>query len=222
MNTITVRGMVLSVMPMGEYDRRLEILSDSLGRISAFARGARKPSSPLVSGTRVFAFGEFDLYEGRSSYSVNAVRISNYFEELSEDVEKTYYGFYFLELASYFTREGLDASLTLKLVYQSLRALSVKSLPHCLVRAVFEIKMLEINGICPDLSQIKALMTDRNTSTYFAVDFVKRNPVEKLYTFTLSNDVLQEFTDLSAFLLRRVTDKSFKSLEMIETLTSIE
>ena len=65
MNTITVRGMVLSSMPIGEYDRRLEILTDSLGRISAFARGARKPSSALVSASRVFAFGEFDLYEGR-------------------------------------------------------------------------------------------------------------------------------------------------------------
>ena len=72
MNTITVRGMILSSMPIGEYDRRLEILTDSLGRISAFARGARKPSSALVSATRVFAFGEFDLYEGRSSYNINA------------------------------------------------------------------------------------------------------------------------------------------------------
>ncbi|MBQ1286000.1 MAG: recombination protein O N-terminal domain-containing protein, partial [Lachnospiraceae bacterium] len=67
-----VRGMVISSMPIGEYDRRLEILTDSMGRISAFARGARKPSSPLVSISRVFAFGEFDLYEGRNSYSVNA------------------------------------------------------------------------------------------------------------------------------------------------------
>ena len=215
MNTITVRGMVISAMPIGEYDRRLEILTDSLGRISAFARGARKPSSPLVSISRVFAFGEFDLYEGRSAYSVNAARISNYFEELSADVDKTYYGFYFLELASFFTREGLDASETLKLVYQSLRALSVKSLSHSLVRAIYEIKMLEINGICPPLEQIRDLYPELDTSTYYAAGFVKQNPVEKLYTFTLSENVLQEFTALSEYLLRRVTDKPFKSLEMI-------
>ena len=67
MNAIKVRGMVISVMPIGEYDRRLEILTDTLGRISAFARGARKPSSALVSASRVFAFGEFELYEGRSA-----------------------------------------------------------------------------------------------------------------------------------------------------------
>ncbi len=216
MNTITVRGMVISVMPMGEYDRRLEILTDSLGRISAFARGARKPSSPLVSASRVFAFGEFDLYEGRSSYSVNGARISNYFDELSEDVDKTYYGFYFLELASYFTHEGMESSSTLKLVYQSLRALSVQSIPHRLVRSVFELKTLETNGICPDLDRIRQLFPNLDQSTYYAADFVKRSPVEKLYTFTLSDRVLSEFTELTDALIKRVTDRKFKSLEMID------
>lgn len=214
MNTITVRGIVLSVMPIGEYDRRLEILTDSLGRISAFARGARKPSSALVSASRVFAFGEFDLYEGRSAYSVNAARITNYFEELSADVALTYYGFYFLEFTSFFTREGLDASGTLKLLYQSLRALSVKSLDNRLVRAVFELKMLELNGICPPVTDLRK-WNDLDQSTFYAVDFVKRSPVEKLYTFTLSEPVMKEFIDLTGRLVHRSVDKPFKSLEVL-------
>ena len=210
--------MVLSSMPIGEYDRRLEILTDSLGRISAFARGARKPSSSLVSASRVFAFGEFDLYEGRTAYSVNAARISNFFEELTQDISLTCYGFYFLEFTSFFTREGLDASGTLKLLYQSLRALSVPSLNNRLVRAVFELKLLELNGICPpvqDISQGKEL----DPSTVYAVDFVKRTPVEKLYTFTLSEPVMKEFTELTDRLVRRSVDKSFKSLAMLEELS---
>ncbi|MBR2696608.1 MAG: DNA repair protein RecO [Parasporobacterium sp.] len=214
MNTITVRGMILSSMPIGEYDRRLEILTDSLGRISAFARGARKPSSALVSATRVFAFGEFDLYEGRSSYNINAARITNYFEDLSKDVNRTYYGFYFLEFCSYFTREGLDATGTLKLLYQSLRALSVPSLDNSLVKGVFELKMLEINGICPPAA-VLASRENLSQSAAYAVDFVKRTPVEKLYTFTLSEKVLKEFLSLVDGLVKRSVDKKFKSLEMI-------
>lgn len=219
MNTTTVRGMVISSMPIGEYDRRLEILTDSLGRISAFARGARKPSSALVSASRVFAFGEFDLYEGRTAYSVNAARISNYFEELASDVERNLYGFYFLEFVSFFTREGLDATLTLKLLYQSLRALSVPSLSHPLVRAVFELKMLEINGICPSVENIKSRYT-LDQSTIYAADFVKKSPVEKLYTFTLSEPVMKEFTELVSSLVKRVVDKPFKSLEMLASFPS--
>lgn len=215
MNTTKVRGMVISSMPIGEYDRRLEILTDSMGRISAFARGARKPSSPLVAPCRVFAFGEFDLYEGRNSYSVNAAKISNYFEDLSKDVECTYYGFYFLELASYFTREGLDATLTLKLLYQSLRALSVASIDNRLVRSIYELKLLEINGICPEVASIKERYS-LNQSTIYAIDFVKRSAIEKLYTFKLTPDVLDEYTEITTILLNRYVDKKFKSLEIIE------
>ena len=218
MNTTKVRGMVISSMPIGEYDRRLEILTDSMGRISAFARGARKPSSPLVSISRVFAFGEFELYEGRSSYSVNSAKISNYFEELTKDVEKTYYGFYFLELASYFTREGLDATETLKLIYQSLRALNVESLSLPLVRAIYEIKTLEINGLCPDTDLIRERY-ELGQSALYAIDFVKRTPIEKLYTFKLTPEVEQEFAKVAQLLLGRFTDKKFHSLEMLESIS---
>ncbi len=210
--------MVISSMPIGEYDRRLEILTDSMGRISAFARGARKPSSPLVSISRVFAFGEFDLYEGRNSYSVNAARISNYFEELTKDVELSYYGFYFLEIAAYFTREGLDATEILKLLYQSLRALSLESLSHSLVRGIYELKILEVNGICPDIDSIKRGF-ELNRSALYAIDFVKRTPVEKLYTFRLTPEVEKEFTNTAVTLLSRVVDKKFHSLEMLESLS---
>jgi len=215
LNTTKVRGMVISSMPIGEYDRRLEILTDSIGRISAFARGARKPSSPLVAISRVFAFGEFDLYEGRNSYSVNSAKISNYFENLSKDVDSTYYGFYFLELAAYFTREGLDATETLKLLYQSLRALEIESIENKLIRAIFELKLLEINGICPEVASIKERYK-LDQSTIYTIDFVKRSPIEKLFTFKLTEAVLNEYIEMTGILLKRYVDKKFKSLEMIE------
>ena len=118
---------------------------------------------------------------------------------------------------SFFTREGLDATESLKLLYQSLRALSVKSLSHPLVRAIFELKMLEINGICPSIEDIKARY-DLDQSAFYAADFVKQSPVEKLYTFTLTEPVMKQFADLSSNLLRRVVDKRFKSLEMLEEI----
>ena len=83
-----ITGMVLKAEPVGEYDRRVVILTKEKGKISAFARGARKPNSRLLAATNPFSFGEFKLYAGRNSYTVMDARSGNYFEGLREDLKE--------------------------------------------------------------------------------------------------------------------------------------
>lgn len=108
-----MNGMVLSAMPMGEYDKRLTILTVERGKINAFARGARKPNSPLLACSQPFSYGEFTAYAGRDSYTVSGAQVSNYFPGLKEDLARLYLGMYFCEFADYFTREGNDERLSL-------------------------------------------------------------------------------------------------------------
>ncbi len=153
MNQIEVTGMVLVAGGIGEYDRRIELLTRERGRISAFAKGARKPTSPFVSATNPFVFGRFTLYQGRNSYTLVHAEVENYFSELRVDIEGAYYGFYFLELASYYTREGNDETEMLKLLYQSFRALIKKPMPLRLIRCIFEMKAMTIQGEGPQVFQ---------------------------------------------------------------------
>lgn len=152
---LEVTGMVIAACPIGEYDKRVVLLTKELGKISAFARGARKPGNALMAACESFAFGTFAIYPGRSSYTVEKAVIKNYFRELAADFDGACYGYYFLEFADYFARENEDGGAMLSLLYYSLRALLDSRIPDRLVRAVYELKQLVINGEYPEFSAVQ-------------------------------------------------------------------
>lgn len=209
-----VTGMVLKAEPIGEYDRRVVVLTSEKGKISAFAKGARKPTSKLLAATNPFSFGTFRLYVGKSSYNIIDITVTNYFEGLRNDFEGAYYGMYFLELMDYYTRENNDEKEMLKLMYQSLRALMHESIPDRLVRYIFELKAMVINGEFPGLPAGEKFME----ATEYAVSYIAESPVEKLYSFTVTDEVLFQIKSIADDYRKRYLDRTFKSLEIVDNL----
>lgn len=245
MNQIVLTGMVLSTAPVGEYDRRVVILTKEQGKISAFARGARRPNSPLVGAVNPFSFGEFTMYEGRSSYTIQSVKITNYFSELREDMMGAYYGFYFLEFANYYTKEQNDEREMLKLLYQTMKALTNPHIPNPLIRRIFELKAVCINGegpqvfqcvhclkregrmvfsaregglICADCAGMISDGIVLDNSTLYTMQYIESSTIEKLYTFTVSEAVLKKMSQIMERYCLLYVEKHFKSLEILETL----
>lgn len=237
--------MILSASPAGEYDKRIVILTKEHGKITAFARGARRPRSHLAGGTSPCSFGVFDLYEGRSSYTLQSAEIQNYFTELRTDVDASCYGFYFLEFAEYYTREENDEKEMLKLLYQTLRALTKQRIPLRLVKCIFELKALMVNGEGPQVLQCvncqknveSGLFSVRrggvvcgecaaavrdgiplHPSVLYALQFITVTPVEKLYTFTLTEEVLAGLERVTAEYVRVYVNRRFRSLEILRQM----
>lgn len=207
---IQVTGMVLSVMPIGEYDKRLVLLTRERGKLTMFARGARRPNSILMAAANPFVFGTFTVYEGRTAYSMVSAEVREYFMELANEQPGVYYGFYFLEFADYYGREGTDEAQMLNLLYVSLKALLSPRFDNRLVRRIFEIKALTINGeYAPETQQM-------SPSALYACQYVVGAPMDRLYTFSLKPEVLQEVERLMERYLPRVIDRKFKSLAILE------
>ena len=214
--SLYVTGIVIKQTPFGEYDRLVSLLTREKGKITAFARGARRPGNRLAAATNPFAFGTFRLYEGRTSYTMSQASIQNYFGELMTDFEGACYGQYFLEFADYYTRENADGSDFLKLAYQSLRALLVPSLPRKLVRYIYELKAMTYSGECPQTFE-QFSDWNLNPSTEYALQYVVAASVEKLYTFLLTEEVFAEFARVVTWLRKHYVEHRFKSLEILET-----
>ncbi len=215
---LRVTGMVLSAVPSGEYDKRLVLLTKERGKITAFARGARKPNSQLMAAANPFTFGVFIVYEGRTAYTLVRADISNYFMDVREDFIGACYGCYFMEVAEYYTRENLDGSEVLNLLYASLRALMNEKLDRELVRCIFEMKAMVLNGEYPyEVTNDNSLLE----STRYALAYVIQSPIQKLYAFTLAPEVFREFRRVQDYYNQRNIDRKFKSLEILKTMKSI-
>lgn len=242
---LVVTGLVLSTMPIGEYDKRITLLTKERGKITAFARGARRPNSQLLAATNPFSFGEFELFEGRSTYTVSKATISNYFRELALNPEAAYYGFYFLEFADYYCQENNDEKEMLKLLYQTLRALESDKFDNKLVRVIFELKALAVNGEAPNVfdclscgskeelsyfsirkggilcHECKSAAADAwqiHESTAYTMQYIISAEIGKLYSFAVSEQVLEELQKIMNSYRELYINHSFKALKILEEM----
>lgn len=245
---ITVQGVVLSAMPVGEYDKRIVLLTRERGKISAFAKGARRLNSPFMAAANPFVFGSFTLYEGRSSYNLNQVNVSHHFVELAGEQPGIYYGYYFLELADYFGREGTDEREMMNLLYVTVKALLKSSIDNRLVRCIFELRTMAVQGLCPSLFDCVECQkrVDIEAPCYFSWDmhgvlcgecglgargvrlvskaalytmqYIVTVPMNRLYTFQVKGDVLRELEYVIHNYVSGNTDRRFKSLEILEMM----
>ncbi|MBQ1848763.1 MAG: DNA repair protein RecO [Lachnospiraceae bacterium] len=213
-DAIFVTGMVLKQSSSGEYDRRVTILTKERGKVVAFARGARRQGNRLAAATNSFAFGTFRLYQGRDAYTLADADIKNYFEGLMSDYEGAYYGMYFAEIADYYARENNDEVKLLGLLYQSLKALQLPSIPRPLVRVIFECKAMAVNGEYPGAPTDREL----SESATYALNYIGQSSLEKLYTFTVTEEVLREMQEVAANYCAKYLRRDFKSLEILKTL----
>lgn len=240
-DTIEVTGVVSFSAPAGEYDRRLVLLTRELGRITVFAGGARRPTCPYIAACRAFTFARFSLTQSRTVYRLKSAQIVESFEALARDFDAVSYGTYFLELSGYFSEENVEAGELVNLLFVSLKALLKPVLPKRLVRCVFELRILVINGEAPQVFECVSCKKELHDGFFLlkrhgigcaecsagtdmlylphgavvAMQFVETAALSKLYTFSVSEEVLDTFCRVMKQYYHYYVGHTFKSLEML-------
>ena len=217
MELIELTGAVLLAQPVGEYDKRLVILTGERGKVTAFAHGARRPNNALMAASNPFVFGTFLLAEGRTAYTLRSAEVVNYFSELPMRQPEVYYGFYFLELASYWAQEGMECTEMVDLLYITLRALMKGRQSPDLIRSIYECRLMTVNGVFAPPETPEGM----DESAWYALSFVSSCSLAKLYSFGLSAKAERDFTRAVRRRLSECVDRKLKSLAML-TLSSTQ
>jgi len=211
---LSVMGMVIASFPQGEYDRRITLLTRECGKITAFVKGAKRQGSRFCGTTDLFAFGNFELYVGKNSYTVQSAEISNFFEFLREDLEASVYAQYFAECVDFYTREGSDEAIPLLLIYRALQALKKDNIPNPLVRAVFELKLFCVEGELIPYEKAGVF----SPAAVNVMEHIKSCTIERLYNVTMDDSVLTEIKKIASYERSHLIDRHLKSLDILETL----
>lgn len=148
--TLTVEAIVLRHVEMGEADRLLTLYTREAGKLRAMAKGVRKMKSRKAGHLEPFTRVRLQLARGRDFWIVTQAETVDAYLPLREDLLRTAYGAYAMELLDRFS---FDEEENRALYQQSVEVMErITSLedPFLAVR-FYELRLLDLVGFRPQL-----------------------------------------------------------------------
>lgn len=141
-------AIVLSTRRYHEADSLLTLLTPDRGKVSAIAKGARKPTSKKAGKLQPFSHIEVQLYDGKTLQTVVQVNTRNIFPGLISSYEKFICSEVACELVSQVVLEGQKSKFTFYYLLNFLRYIEKADLFKAFIYTIaFELGMLYVLGV---------------------------------------------------------------------------
>jgi len=160
-------GIVVKDSFYSEKDKILTILTSKLGVIRAFAKGCRSNKSKNFSSAQFLNYSDFVFFNKKDTYILNESCLKRSFLGVRNDLESLIISQYICEIIIYLVKENIEASNILKLVLNSIYALTNKKFNKKIIKAVFELRLLSALGYQPNFSECKFCKNTNLMQPYF-------------------------------------------------------
>ena len=185
MNEERTSGLVLRTYPLTETSLIVAWLTPNLGRISTVAKGARRPKSPFRGLRDVFYRCEFSFARSRRSelHLLREVRLVETHARLRQDMGWLRQAAYAAMLIEQNTEKETPLPEMFALLGELLAVLAQHP-PQPLTVLAFELKLLRVLGLEPDLAEASLspgakIILDRCQSSSLADLFqLKPSPIQ--------------------------------------------
>ena len=173
MKLLKVKGVVIKEIPFKDNDKIITLMTDSLGKISCMAKGAKKTNSALLASCQLLVYSEFVLYKGTSFYHINQAEIIDTFYSLRTDYDKLEKAYELTKVLNSLTIENEEQTESILSLYlNSLFVISQDKFNFEYIMSVFKLKMLALLGYSPSIASCsncrKRMLESENQEYYYS------------------------------------------------------
>ncbi len=134
-----------------ESDKILTVLTETEGKLTVSARGARRKNSKTGAASQLLTYSDMTLGEYKGRWYLKEASIIDVFYGIRTDMELLSLASYFAELMEAVSDEDNHSPEILRLGLNSIYASSVLKKPPKLVKAAFELRLMCLSGYEPQL-----------------------------------------------------------------------
>lgn len=246
MGFIKTQGVVIKEVNTGEADKIITIFSKGQGKISGFAKNARRTKNRIAAGTQLLCYSDFVLFKGKDMHNISSCDVIESFYEIREDVFKLTYSAHMIELINDVVQENQPATKVLQLFLNSMHFLSKTEKSSELIIRIFELRLLAILGYSPyvrgcvncgaeDVNNISfsfkkcgflcsncagedVLATELSLGAVKAINHIVHAKIDELFNFNLSPQVLSEVGKVTKRYLKDRLERDYNKLDFLKTL----
>lgn len=234
---MNIKGIVLKEIPCKEEDKIIVVFSREYGKISIYAKGARKTKSAYLAGTQLLSYSDFLIYKKDNLSNLSKIDLLDSFLDIKNDYEKLYLAMYFGELIDSLIIEDMPQKELFDFFLFTLEKLK-KAKDLKFIKAIFEMRVIALAGYMPnvltcnecgkemdedcyfvskddgivcDACNIKKHGIKISKTTLFTLKYIFYIKQDKVYSFDLDDKYKKELYKVSLDYKNRIIDKPLKS-----------
>lgn len=236
MGTIKTKGIILAENNMGDFDKMVTILTPN-GKIGCSAKGARRPKSQLMAGTQFLCFGEYMLFKGTNTYTLNSCETIEVFYSIRCDLDKLKYAAHITKMIQDVTDENQNTYQILQLYLNTLYVISETDMDLEFVLSIFQLRLLCLLGFTPRIEKCTECAKEENLnyfslkdngfkceycakqdtgaiqiseSTKKSIQYIVMAPAKKLYSFQIAEENKKQLSMISRLYTNLKLEKEYK------------
>ena len=144
-------GIILRRQDFGEADRLLTIFTPEHGKLKAIAKGSRKPAGRRTGHVELYTRVAMMIAYGRELHVVSQAELVEAYLPLREDLERSAYASYVVELLDHFSETEETNAPLYHLLDNTLGWLTEPQVDLRLLARYYELQLLRLVGFQPSL-----------------------------------------------------------------------